>query len=354
MVSNGDGNIRLLSSGLSNQNGLLGRGYSGLGGNSLPFTLTHSQNAIDVELGISHALYLRSDGSLWGAGSSQYGQLGEDGTGSGAFGYNHYNPVQIESSGVVDAAAGYNTSFYAKSDGSVWGMGHASNNNFGTNPNQDHYAPVEIVAADPNLGAEKVWVGGPTGPAAPQNLLWMSNGLNELWGVGLNHNGQLGNDQTINSSVPVRMRWGNAGTNSYILGATGGLYMNAWIEVDGIQGVFGGNATSGNLIACGRNNNGQLGDGTTTDRHIPVKIDEDVVKVSAAYSIAYIKSDGSLWKTYNGTPHTPQQILLSTANGGGAVEVKVQFNTIYYTRLDGSLWNYQNTANGPVHTQVYP
>jgi hypothetical protein len=53
--------------------------------------------------------------------------------------------------------------------------------------------------------------------------------------------------------------------------------------------------TDGTLMGMGRNDVGRLGDGTTTDRHSPVVIDTGVVEVAAGggHSL-YLKSDGTL------------------------------------------------------------
>lgn len=54
--------------------------------------------------------------------------------------------------------------------------------------------------------------------------------------------------------------------------------------------------TDGTLWVCGENESGQLGDGTTEERHIPVKVMDNVAAVSAGddHSLA-IKTDGTLW-----------------------------------------------------------
>ena len=64
-----------------------------------------------------HSLYIKSDGSLWGMGNNNYGQLGD-----GSFD-NRSTPVEIESSGVLSVSSGTYHSLCIKSDGSLWGMG---------------------------------------------------------------------------------------------------------------------------------------------------------------------------------------------------------------------------------------
>ena len=79
--------------------------------------------------------------------------------------------------------------------------------------------------------------------------------------------------------------------------------------------------SDGSLYMWGSNGNGQLGDGTTTERHTPVKVLEDVVSVSLGnFHSGAITSDGSLYMWgYNGygqlgdgtttERHTPVKVL---------------------------------------------
>ena len=52
----------------------------------------------------------------------------------------------------------------------------------------------------------------------------------------------------------------------------------------------------GTLWAWGRNNYGQLGDGTTVDRHTPIKVGSGFKAVAAGWGHSLgLKKDGTLW-----------------------------------------------------------
>jgi len=120
--------------------------------------------------------------------------------------------------------------------------------------------------------------------------------------------------------------------------------------MDDVAAVSAGNGfsvalkTDGSLWTWGKNDYGQLGDGTNTNRSTPVKIMDGVSDISAGGNTLAIKSDGSLWAwgpnskgaVGDGTSiqrNTPVKIMenvafISAGGGGHSMVVKT----------DGSLW----------------
>ncbi|MDD5140576.1 MAG: hypothetical protein PHY43_10000 [Verrucomicrobiales bacterium] len=93
-----------------------------------------SSNVIAIAAGGYHSLFLKSDGSLWAMGNDYYGQLGDN--------YIHFVddytnfPEQIISSNVVAMAAGLHHSLFIKNDGSLWGMGDSQHGQLGDGFNE--------------------------------------------------------------------------------------------------------------------------------------------------------------------------------------------------------------------------
>jgi len=118
----------------------------------------------------------------------------------------------------------------------------------------------------------------------------------------------------------------------------------------------------GSLWAWGRNEEGQLGDGTTTGRYTPVKVMADVIAVSAGFNCTMaIKSDGSLWawgsnwdgQLGDGTTTmqiTPIRIMKNvvavSAGGSFAGGPGGEAAHTIAVRTDGSLWAWGSSRWG--------
>ncbi len=87
---------------------------------------------------------LKSDGTVWAWGNNDYGQLG-DGTTTFSL-----SPVQVKDptnpsgflTGVTAIAAGWAHSVALKSDGSAWGWGNNQSGQLGDGTTTNHLTPV--------------------------------------------------------------------------------------------------------------------------------------------------------------------------------------------------------------------
>ena len=102
--------------------------------------------------------------------------------------------------------------------------------------------------------------------------------------------------------------------------------------------------SDGSVWASGKNNYGQLGDGTTTNRSTPVPVMNGVAAISAGSNhTLFLKSDGSVWATgANGNGQlgdgtktariTPVQVM------GGVAAISAGKYHSLFLKSDGSVW----------------
>ncbi len=90
-----------------------------------------------------HSLALKSDGTVWAwGGSDYYSQLGNGTTGSSP------TPVQVSSlSSVTAIAGGVDHSLALKSDGTVWAWGYNEYGQLGDGTTQTPWTPVLLASA---------------------------------------------------------------------------------------------------------------------------------------------------------------------------------------------------------------
>src|SRR5207237_1093311 len=97
---------------------------------------------------------------------------------------------------VTAIAAGYAHSLAAKSDGTAWGWGLNNNGQLGNGTNASSTTPVQASGLS---GVTAV----ATQAEANHSLAVKADGT--VWAWGLNNCGQLGNGTTANSSTPVKV-----------------------------------------------------------------------------------------------------------------------------------------------------
>ena len=208
---------------------------------------------------------IKADGTVWTWGGNGTGQLG-DGTMT-----TRLTPTQVLS-GASAIAAGTLHMVAAKADGTAWAWGSNGNGQLGDGTTVNHYSPVQVSGL-----VDVVAVAAGT----THSLALKRDGT--VWAWGSNSAGELGDGTTISRSAPVQVP-GLVGVSQI---AVAGMSSFA-LQDDG-----GG---TGFVWAWGKNNQGQLGDGTTTSRSGPVLVPG---VLSARYISAGADSAGALLK--NGT-----------------------------------------------------
>jgi hypothetical protein len=221
-----------------------------------------------VSAGNSYTVAQKTDGTLWSWGRNHTSQLGL-GTSTDVS-----VPTQINADNDwLQFSNGSIHTLALKTDGSLWAWGNNGAGQLGNGTTENSSIPIQI-------GIETDWVHISCGFS--HSLAIKSDGT--LWAWGRNDKGQLGDGTILDKSVPTQI-----GTDS------------DWQTVYGSP--LGGKGsialkTNGTLWAWGHNNEGQLGDGTTTDRLIPTQIGTDTnwEKITSIidYSLA-IKTNGTLW-----------------------------------------------------------
>lgn len=297
-----------------------------------------------------HSLFLKSDGSLWVMGFNRYGQLG-DGTYLTNFPGGISRPEQIVDDGVKAIAAGANHSLFLKSDGSLWVMG------------SDWYGQLgDDIWYQATNRPEEIVPGGVTAIAAGLDDSFFIKSDGSLWAMGFNAYGELGD-------------------GTYGDGPLNGVSQPEQIVASGVKAIAAGAyhtlflKSDGSLWTMGRNDSGQLGDGTYFTNfpygsNQPEQIVADgVTAIAAGFSHSlFLKSDGSLWamgfndsgQLGDGTCSTnfpnginrPEQIV---SNDVAAISAGASHSL--FLKSDGSLWAmgfnyYGQLGNGTYSTNA--
>ncbi len=278
-----------------------------------------------ISAGYAHTLAIRTDGTLWAWGLNNSGQLG-NGTNDPV----SYIPVQVgTATNWASVSAGSEHSMAIKTNGTLWAWGRNAESELGNGTNTDSNVPIQV-------GTDNDWVAVSAG--TEHTLAKKANGT--LWSWGGNSVGQCGNGTPPNSvGTPLQIGtdadWESFSTTMYHSMAT---------------------KSNGTLWVWGRNNSGELGDGTNTDRYTPVQIGSgtnwQTVAAGWSHSLA-IKTDGTLWSWGNNNfgalgdgTNDPQNTPIQAGAGTNWQSISAGEDYSVAIRTDGSLWAWGNNFLG--------
>jgi uncharacterized repeat protein (TIGR01451 family) len=276
-----------------------------------------------VAAGGSHSLALKSDGTVWAWGANFNGQLG-----NGTFNTSP-TPAQVPGlAGIVAIAAGQNHSLALKSDGTLWAWGVNAFGQIGDGTSgNNRLSPVAVTTTGFTNNIIAI-------AAGQSHSLAITTG-GGVWAWGQNSNGQIGDGTTVNKPVPTAITLTSCAAGAATAIAGGNLHTLAVV--------------GGAVCAWGTNLNGELGDGTTTQRNSPVAtstLTSGITAVSAGnvFSLA-LKSDNTVWAwggnafgQLGDTTLTQRMTPVQASGVTGAVEVAAGSNfSVAHTSGDSLL-----------------
>jgi alpha-tubulin suppressor-like RCC1 family protein len=226
---------------------------------------------VAISAGAEHSMALKADGTVWVFGQGLNGQLGNGDTAQQS------RAIQVPGlAGVTAIEAGGNHSLALVTDGDVagslwaWGM---NDGQLGDGSTAQRSTPIKVLDGVATMSA-----------GSAHTLVRKADG--SLWGTGQNGEGELGDGTTTSSLVFLTALEGAPGIEWLSAGSAHSLALS----------------TGGEIFTTGSNDHGQVGDGTTLDRSLPVRMAllESVVDIAAGIGIyhphsAALTADGRIW-----------------------------------------------------------
>lgn len=397
----GDYNVTLV---IDQSGRLYGRGYNFAGRLASPVEDTRlgwtlmDTNVVKASTHNSLSLWIKSDGTLWGVGSNDAGQLGVE-----SVKIKTSVPVKI-ADGVSEAISGSSGALFIKQDGSLWGMGSNQAQRLGTDLEAYVRTPVQVAdnvisAAMSGLAVYYVnahgelwenWSGDSVlkkggsrttllahnvraVSAETRHLLYFDHNHN-VWTLGDNTRGQLGGTEPFHAT-PIwianeAQMLQTSSTHSLVLKFNGSVWgagddsygqlasVNTAKNVLGVRSfsqvkalAAGGAQTAfirenGALWTAGFDDYGSRGLGEIyVAQRPPTPLDQHVQSVATSGTqTLWVRANGELWGTgangngQLGIPTSPWNILpFQIGTGFRSVRTAKKFS--YFQKSDGSLWS---------------
>ena len=233
----------------ANLRGQLGGGFASGFVGTVPVPVPGLSGIVAVAAGRYFSYALKDDGTLWGWGDNNEGQLSYSPLSD------QFSPIQCAGfSNIISIDGGYGHMIALKSDGTVWTVGLNTEGQLGDGTDTNRTSPVQVIGLTNIIS---VIVG------ARHSMALKDDGTVWLWGD--NQYSQLGDSTTTNSFVPIQLPL----TNVKAITTT----RNHSLALK----------NDGTVWSWGYNSKGQLGDGTFTSRAYPIQVAglENVTTISA-------------------------------------------------------------------------
>jgi RHS repeat-associated protein len=276
-------------------------------------------NCIDISAGNSHSLAVRSDGTVWGWGYNAYGQTGSTGT--------SYQLLPVKNNtlnNAIQVSAGNGFSLVLKADGTVWAWGLNNYGQLGDGEYANRSNPLPVLNIKQCVAISTFY-----------DHSFAITSDSSVWAWGYNDKGQLGIGSTSYKRVPVKLNdldhviaisagyehsialrkdgtvW-TWGSNEYCQlgnGSSCNQYSKKYLPtlVPGLNHIIAISAgyyhslaltSDGTVMAWGKNDYGQLGNGTSDNQSLPIQVPGliNIIDIDAGgdFSTA-LKADGTIY-----------------------------------------------------------
>jgi len=234
-----------------------GSGELGQGNNTssnVPKQIPNFGGVASITSGNYHSVVVKTDGTVWTWGSNIFGQLGDGKVGGQ---YNTNVPKQVAGlTGVVQVNAGIGHNLAVKSDGTIWAWGDNSQGQLGDGTKTRRTVPTKIPNHQNFIAA---------GGGGYSSFGLKSDGT--LWAWGNNASAQLG---IGTAGEDVLTRLGLTGTVAPVTQISAPRQILTDVQKINIVSQHAFALKSDNTVwAWGKNEFGQLGDGTIVFRVTP-------------------------------------------------------------------------------------
>ena len=306
--------------------GYNGRGQLGLGDTTSRVTLTQVTTNVDniksVHVGYDHTFILKNDGTLWGCGYNESGQLGLGDTNN----RKTFTQITTNTDDIKSIYCGGNHTIILKNDNTLWGCGWNTYGQLGLGNTSSRNVFTKITdnvkMVDCGRGHTIILKDDDT-----------------LWGCGRNEYGQLGLGDKSNRTTFIQITTNTDNIKSFYCGDNYELILK----------------NDGTLWGCGRNANGQLGLGDKSDRTTFTQITTNDIKsicCGECHTII-LKNNGTLWGTGNndgilgfGDTADKTVFVIIGINTNDIKSVYCGFGYTLILKNDGTLWGCGSNSDG--------
>ncbi|MGE3843274.1 MAG: chitobiase/beta-hexosaminidase C-terminal domain-containing protein, partial [Vicinamibacterales bacterium] len=285
-----------------------------------------------VSAGRDHTVALASDGQVWAWGANDFGQLGD------ASVLDRWTPVPVMT-GVVAIAAGSYHSLAIGNTGAVWSWGRNTTSQLGDGTTTHRTSPVQVAGLSNVIAIAA---------GDKHSLAVTADGA--VWAWGDNTDGAIGDGTTTTRATPTAVV-GLSGVTRVAAGAGFSLALET------------GSAATGRAWAWGKNHKGQLGDGATQTRLIPVHVSTLTAPIAlhaGSVSAYAVQADGSVWAWGDNTDGqvgiagiTTTAVPRPVAPLAGVAALTVHAETVLARGADGRIWGWGQNSNGQFGNGAY-